>query len=152
DCMRLFYRSITSCQGKILCSRTMIANFTLRRCPLVGNSSDSPSTRSSPSAQVLIVEDEHDHAEVMADALRKPGHICTIVHGLEEATEELLHGSFDVIVTDLMMESATSGLEVLKLAGEHQPGAETIMVTAHGDVPTAKAALQGGAYDFIEKP
>merc|ERR1712102_139340 len=51
-----------------------------------------------------------------------------------------------------MMESATSGLEVLKLAGEHQPGAETIMVTAHGDVPTAKAALQGGAYDFIEKP
>ena len=130
----------------------MIVNFTLRRCPLVGTSSDSPSTRSSPSAQVLIVEDEHDHAEVMADALRKPGHICTIVHGLEEATEELLHGSFDVIVTDLMMESATSGLEVLKLAGEHQPGAETIMVTAHGDVPTAKAALQGGAYDFIEKP
>jgi two-component system response regulator HydG len=118
----------------------------------VGTPSQPASDRTSPSAQVLIVEDEHDHADVMADALRKPGHVCTIVHGLVEATEELLHGSFDVIVTDLVMESATSGLEVLKLAGEHQPGAETIMVTAHGDVPTAKAALQGGAYDFIEKP
>ena len=105
-----------------------------------------------PSAQVLIVEDEPEHAEVMADALKKPGHVCTIVNGLEGAKEELLHGSFDVIVTDLVMESETSGLEVLEMAREHQPDAETIMVTAHGDVPTAKAALQGGAYDFIEKP
>ena len=106
----------------------------------------------TPSAQVLIVEDEVDHAEVMADALRKPGHVCTIVNGLEAARDELLHGNFDVIVTDLVMESETAGLEVLKLASEYQVGAETIMVTAHGDVPTAKAALQGGAYDFIEKP
>src|SRR5262245_31353045 len=103
-------------------------------------------------AQVLIVDDEPDHAEVMAEALRKPGHVCTIVNGLEGAKDELLHGTFDVIVTDLVMEKETAGLEVLRLAKEHQPDAETIMVTAHGDVPTAKAALQGGAYDFIEKP
>ena len=103
-------------------------------------------------AQVLIVEDEVDHAEVMAEALHKPGHVCTVVHGLTEAEDELLHGSFDVIVTDLVMEDETAGLRVLELAREHQQDAETIMVTAHGDVPTAKAALQGGAYDFIEKP
>src|SRR5262249_26584732 len=48
--------------------------------------------------------------------------------------------------------SETAGLKVLELAKTHQPDAETVMVTAHGDVPTAKAALQGGAYDFIEKP
>ena len=105
-------------------------------------------------AQVLIVDDEVDHAEVMAEALRKPGHVCTIVNSLEKAKDELLHGTFDVIVTDLVMGAGgeTAGLEVLKLAKEHQPEAATIMVTAHGDVPTAKAALQGGAYDFIEKP
>ena len=68
---------------------------------------------SSPTAQVLIVDDEAEHAEVMADALRKPGHVSTIVNGLEEAREELLHGSFDVIVTDLVMETETSGLDVL---------------------------------------
>ncbi|MDZ4829515.1 MAG: sigma-54 dependent transcriptional regulator [Phycisphaerae bacterium] len=103
-------------------------------------------------AQVLIVDDERDHAEVMADALRKPGHVCTIVHSLAQAQDELRHGAFDVIVTDLVMEHETAGLEVLKLAKQLQPDAETIMVTAHGDVPTAKAALQGGAYEFIEKP
>ena len=103
-------------------------------------------------AQILIVDDEVEHADVMADALRKPGHVCTIVNDLAGAKEELLHGTFDVIVTDLVMEDQTTGLKVLALAKEHQTEAETIMVTAHGDVPTAKAALQGGAYDFIEKP
>ena len=103
-------------------------------------------------AQILIVDDEVEHADVMADALRKPGHVCTIVYDLAGAKEELLHGTFDVIVTDLVMEDQTTGLKVLALAKEHQTEAETIMVTAHGDVPTAKAALKGGAYDFIEKP
>ncbi|MBX3372531.1 MAG: sigma-54-dependent Fis family transcriptional regulator [Phycisphaeraceae bacterium] len=103
-------------------------------------------------AQVLIVDDEPAHAEAMAESLRRPGHICTIVESLAAAEDELRHGAFDVIVTDLVMENETAGLSVLRLAREHQPGAETILVTAHGDVPTAKAALQGGAYDFIEKP
>ena len=42
----------------------------------------SPSQNDSKplGAQVLIVEDEADHADVMADALRKPGHVCTIVN------------------------------------------------------------------------
>ena len=106
----------------------------------------------SVRAQVLVVDDERDHAEAMAEALRKPGHVCTIVHSLAAAREELLHGHFDVVVTDLAMETETAGLEVLALARTEQPHAETIMVTAHGDIPTAKKALQGGAYDFIEKP
>ena len=103
-------------------------------------------------AQVLLVDDDKGHAETMAEALKKPGHVCTIRHSRAEAEEELRHGAFDVIVTDLVMESPTAGLEVLELARTLQPDAETIMVTAHGDIPTAKKALQGGAYDFIEKP
>jgi len=114
--------------------------------------SETASAAAPIRAQVLIVDDEVDHAEAMAEALRKPGHVCTIVDGLAKAEEELRHGAFDVIVTDLVMESETAGLKVLELARALQPEAETIMVTAHGDVPTAKAALQGGAYDFIEKP
>jgi two-component system response regulator HydG len=103
-------------------------------------------------AQVLIVDDEPEHAETMADALRKPGHVCTIVNGKAQAEAELTHGSFDVIVTDLVMETPRSGMEVLALCREHQPDAAVIMVTAHGDIPTAKDALRGGAYDFIVKP
>lgn len=114
--------------------------------------SDPGATASDIHAQVLIVDDEVDHAETMAEALRRPGHVCTIVHSLAAADNEIRHGAFDVVVTDLVMEHQTAGLEVLKLQRELQPDAATIMVTAHGDVPTAKAALQGGAYDFIEKP
>jgi two-component system response regulator HydG len=114
-------------------------------------------------AQVLIVEDEPEHADVMAEALRRPGHICTIVHGIEDAANELRHGSFDVIVTDLRMpasagkegvnaDGGNAGMRVLTLASELQPDAETIMVTAHGDVPTARDAFKHGAFDFVEKP
>ena len=39
----------------------------------------------------------------MSDALRKPGHVCTIVNGVEAAIEELKGGVFDVVVTDLRM-------------------------------------------------
>jgi two-component system response regulator HydG len=108
--------------------------------------------RDMPAAQVLIVEDEVEHAEVMAEALRRLGHVCTIVHNLPEAQEELRHGSFDLVVTDLVMGKEDDGMQVLAAARKSQRNAEVILVTAHGDVPTAKAALRGGAYDFIEKP
>ena len=129
---------------------------------------DKPDAAAPPIAQVLIVEDEPDHADTMADALRKPGHVCTIVGGVSEAMEELRGGAFDVVVTDLRMptsagqaahdgESVSSdgsdaGLLVLRAARALQPDAETVMVTAHGDVATARTAFKDGAYDFIEKP
>jgi DNA-binding NtrC family response regulator len=114
-------------------------------------------------AQVLIVEDEPDHADVMAEALRKPGHVCTIVTGVAAAIDELKGGSFDVIITDLRMPASAgvestaadggdAGLVVLRAAKKLQPAAEVVMVTAHGDVPTARAAFKDGVYDFIEKP
>lgn len=114
-------------------------------------------------AQVLIVEDEPEHAEVMAEALRRPGHVCTIVGSVAEAAEELRGGAFDVIVTDLRMPASAgqegtapdggdAGMRVLEMAARLQPDAETVMVTAHGDVPTARAAFKHGAFDFVEKP
>jgi DNA-binding NtrC family response regulator len=122
-----------------------------------------PKPINNTRAQVLIVEDEPDHADVMADALRKPGHVCTIVSSVPQALEELRHGAFDIVVTDLRMPNSAgfdgvapdggdAGLKVLDAARRLQPQAETIMVTAHGDVPTARAAFKHGAYDFIEKP
>ena len=100
-------------------------------------------------AQVLIVDDEVEHAEVMAEALRKPGHVCTIVTSLAAAEEELRHGNFDVIVTDLVMEDETAGLKVLELSKLHQDDVETIMVTAHGDVPWDEASAARDALGAI---
>ena len=106
----------------------------------------------TPPAQILIVDDEIEHGDVMGEALRRMGHVCTIVHDLASAEEELRHGNFDLVVTDLVMESETDGMKVLEITRETQANAETVMVTAHGDVPTAMAAVKQGAYDFIEKP
>lgn len=122
----------------------------------------------TPAAQVLIVEDEPDHADTMAEALRKPGHVCTIVGTVADAMDELKGGAFDIVVTDLRMptsagqaahdsaavapDGADAGLLVLRAARALQPDAETVMVTAHGDVSTARNAFKEGAYDFIEKP
>ena len=105
-----------------------------------------------PTAQVLIVDDEAEHAQVMADALRKPGHVCTVRTSPGEAIEELRGGSFDVVITDLIMEGRPAGMEVLETSRRLHPEAKAIMVTAHGDIATAKEALRKGAYDFIEKP
>ncbi|MBI1338543.1 MAG: response regulator [Phycisphaera sp.] len=109
-------------------------------------------TDDTQTAQVLIVDDEEDHAEVMAEALRRLGHVCTIVHDAKQAHDELSHGSFDLIVTDLVMDGEEAGLKVLADARAMQPTTETILVTAHGDIPTATKALKQGAYHFIEKP
>ncbi len=118
----------------------------------------------SPSAQVLIVEDEPDHADAMAEALRRPGHVCTVVGGVAAALAELRGGAFDVIVTDLRMPSsagqegvesdgANAGMIVLQAAAELQPEAKAVMVTAHGDPRTIREALKvRGAFDFVEKP
>ena len=115
------------------------------------------------TAQVLIVEDEPDHADVMADALRKLGHVSTVVHSLGEAVDELRGGAFDVVVTDLRMpesggrhgaaaDGGDAGFVVLRSARELQPTAETVIVTAHGDVSVARNAFKEGAFDFVEKP
>jgi len=117
----------------------------------------------TPAAQVLIVEDEPDHADVMADALRKLGHVSTVVNSLDDAVEELEGGAFDVIVTDLRMpesggrhgaaaDGGDAGFIVLRTARDLQPAAETIIVTAHGDVSVARSAFKDGAFDFVEKP
>jgi len=129
----------------------------------MSNSPRQPDPRERLAAQVLIVDDEVDHAEVMAEALRRPGHVCTIVSSVPRALDELKHGTFDVIVTDLRMPNSAgangvasdggdAGLRVLEAARKLQPHAETLMVTAHGDVPNTRVAFKHGVFDFIEKP
>jgi two-component system response regulator HydG len=88
----------------------------------------------------------------MCEALQRLGHRCELAYNLAEAEQRLGKKSFDVIVTDLMMEGRQEGLDVLKTALKLPANPPVILVTAHADVPTCKAALSQGAYDYIEKP
>src|SRR5208282_5331496 len=68
------------------------------------------------------------------------------------AESRLAKKSYDIIVTDLMMEGRREGLEVLKNAKTLTPPPQVILVSAHGDIPLAVQAMNDGAYGFIEKP
>src|SRR4051794_5038845 len=110
--------------------------------------SSSEITRSN----VLVVDDEREHAQVMCEALARQGHRCDVTYNLDEARGRLEKKRFDVIVTDMVMDGRYDGLEVLRESKRLQPPPPVILVTAHSDVPTCKQALQEGAYDYIEKP
>ncbi|MGD0767438.1 MAG: sigma-54 dependent transcriptional regulator [Tepidisphaeraceae bacterium] len=105
-----------------------------------------------PKATVLVVDDERDHAQVMCEALQRQGHRCDVTFNLAEAESRLKQKSYDVIVTDLVMDGKRDGLEVLRKAKSLTPPPQVILVSAHGDIPIAVEAMNEGAYGFIEKP
>ena len=103
-------------------------------------------------SQVLVVDDEREHAQVMCEALTRQGHKCDVTYSLPEALGRLDRKPYDVVVTDLVMDGRRDGLEVLNRTKQLDPPPPIILVTAHGDIPTAVQAMNEGAYSFIEKP
>src|SRR3954469_2213809 len=103
-------------------------------------------------ANVLVVDDEQEHAQVMCEALTRLGHKCDVTYNLAEAQAKLNRKNCDVVVTDLMMDGRRDGLEVLRRAKTLTPPPPVLLVTAINDVPTSKQAMHEGAYDYITKP
>src|SRR3954464_15350890 len=103
-------------------------------------------------SDLLIVDDEREHAQVMCEALTRQGHNCDVTYNLAEAQSRLDRKRYDVIVTDMVMDGRRDGLELLRISRQIAPPPPLILVTAHSDVPTCKQALNEGAYDYIEKP
>lgn len=103
-------------------------------------------------SNILVVDDEQEHAQVMCEALTRVGHRCDLAYNLAEADAHFQKKSYDVVVTDLVMEGKREGLEVLRVARQLRPPPPVVLVTAHADIPTCKQALSEGAYDYIEKP
>src|SRR3954468_22813408 len=103
-------------------------------------------------ATILVIDDEEDHAQVMCEALSRQGHKCDVTYSLAEAQAKLDRRPYDVVVTDLVMDGRRDGLEVLKKTKQLDPPPPVVLVTAHGDIPTAVQAMNEGAHSFIEKP
>ncbi len=103
-------------------------------------------------SDILVVDDEREHAQVMCEALTRLGHKCDVTYNLAEAQNKLNRKEYDVVVTDLVMEGRREGLDVMREALRKIPPPPVVLVTAHADIPTCKQALHEGAYDFIEKP
>ncbi|MGE0609522.1 MAG: sigma-54-dependent transcriptional regulator [Pirellulales bacterium] len=101
--------------------------------------------------QVLIVDNDAPHAEAVAESLERVGYQCAVATGGAEGVQQIEQHSFDIVITDLMM-SDIDGLGVLAKAKENLPDAEVILLTGHGTVPSAVAAMQQGAFNYLLKP
>jgi two-component system response regulator HydG len=101
--------------------------------------------------RVLVIDDDHRHAEGVAESLEKVGYDCTIATSGVEGARFLDSDEWDVILTDLKM-ADFDGLAVLRKARETQPDAEVVMITGYGDVKTAVEAIKQGAANYLTKP
>jgi two-component system, NtrC family, response regulator HydG len=103
------------------------------------------------SIRVLIVDDDEAHAQAVAESLRRVGYDCTVAGSGERGVALIESRTFDIVVTDLMMDDV-DGLEILRKSKEELPDAEVILLTGHASIKTAVAAGQHGVHTYLTKP
>src|SRR5439155_1627377 len=86
-----------------------------------------------------------------AAALRRAGHECETCASGAAALAALDARGADVVVIDWKMPEM-DGIELLRRLHARRPGLPVILVTAHGTVPSAVAAMREGAFDYVTKP
>lgn len=101
---------------------------------------------------ILVVDDQPAHAEVVASALEKIHAVSDVVHSEKAAIQKIGEKLYDVVVTDLMLETETGGLHVLRAVKEKTPETEVIVMTAFSGIETAVEAIQNGAFNYLAKP
>jgi DNA-binding NtrC family response regulator len=101
---------------------------------------------------VLVVDDEHDHADGIAEALEKCCAKAIAVYNGSDAMEILRSETVNVVVTDLKLGGDIDGLEILREAKKYNADTEVILITAYATIDTCKEAIRRGAYDYLVKP
>jgi DNA-binding NtrC family response regulator len=101
---------------------------------------------------ILIVDDERDHADGIAESLEKHCARAIAVYDGADALEIVRSQQIDVIVTDLKLGGDIDGLAILEEAKKYNDSTEVILITAYGTIDTCKEAIKRGAYDYLVKP
>jgi DNA-binding response OmpR family regulator len=101
--------------------------------------------------KILVVDDEETTRRSLADILRLEGAQVKTAAGGEAAVEALELETFDLMLLDLKM-PGMDGLDVLRIASSVASETQVILLTAHGSLESAIAALRLGAHDYLLKP
>ncbi|WP_028322617.1 response regulator [Desulfatiglans anilini] len=102
------------------------------------------------SIKVLMVDDEEQFRATTRKLLTRKGFDTLLAGSGEEALEQLKNQP-DVVVLDIKM-PGMDGHETLKEIRRQAPDMPVIMLTGHGDLPSAKEARESGAFDYLSKP
>ncbi|MHC4110135.1 MAG: sigma-54-dependent transcriptional regulator [Planctomycetota bacterium] len=101
---------------------------------------------------ILVVDDERNQADGIAEALDKSGAKAIAVYSGEDALEIVRNQQVDIVVTDLRLGGDIDGLAILEEVRKQNPDTEVILVTAFETIDTCKEAIRQGAYDYLVKP
>ena len=102
-------------------------------------------------AKVLLVDDEKDFLEIMAERMEARGMVVNTATSAEDALGMVRTESYDAVIMDLMMPEM-DGLKALKLFKEPRPDLSVILLTANAPEEKCKEAIELGAIAVIEKP
>lgn len=100
---------------------------------------------------ILLVDDDPTILEVGAYNLRKSGLVVEVAENGADALARFDPARHQLVITDLSMPEV-DGMELMVALHKRVPGLPVVMVTAHGSIDRAVAAMQAGAWSFIEKP
>jgi DNA-binding NtrC family response regulator len=101
--------------------------------------------------KILVVDDEPDlRTQLEWTARGEKREVMAAASG-EQAIQLIQLHDFDVIVTDLRMETEEAGLDVLRAAKEKDIYAQVILVTHYGTPEVSVKAMRLGAFDYLER-
>ena len=104
-------------------------------------------------SDILIVDDERDIRELIADILQDEGFSTRLAANSDEALASINAAQPALMILDIWLkDSRMDGLDILKHAKTNNPDVPVVIISGHGNIEIAVAAIRQGAYDFIEKP
>ncbi len=103
--------------------------------------------------EVLVVDDEADIRELVAGVLQDEGYSVRTAADSSSALEAIEDRRPSLVLLDVWLQgSRLDGLQLLEQVKSRDPTLPVIMISGHGNLDTAVAAIREGAVDFIEKP
>ena len=104
-------------------------------------------------SDILIVDDERDIRELIGDILEDEGYSTRLAGGSDECMAALNDEPPALMILDIWLkDSRMDGIDILKTVKRDNPGIPVVIISGHGNIEIAVAAIKQGAYDFIEKP
>src|SRR6201991_148302 len=102
---------------------------------------------------ILIVDDEADIRELVSGILQDEGFITRSARDSDDALAHVASRRPNLVFLDIWLQSSRlDGLQLLDAMKQQHPELPIVMISGHGNIETAVAAIKQGAYDFIEKP